>query len=59
METTTLDLTQLLDNLKKYKYIYKNENMDTVINALILKVEEDIEEIRQDHNQGDADDADR
>ena len=51
-----MDLNQFLRELKKYESINGN---DTNLNAVIIKVMQEIQEIRADHNQGDADDADK
>jgi len=55
-----MDLNKFLQDLKMFQDMSTSDNLvwDSC-QIVIEKVEDDIQEIRADHNQGDADDADR
>lgn len=55
----SIELNKFLEDLKTFKAMYGNKGYILTIDQAIQMVEYEIEEIRQDHNQGDTDDADR
>lgn len=50
-----MDLTKFLGDLKDYEFIHGGE----AVKELINEVENIIEEVREDHLQGDVDDQER
>jgi hypothetical protein len=54
-----MDITNFLTQLKTYKEFHGTANNVNFLNFIIDDVKELVEEIKNDHLQGDADDADR
>lgn len=54
-----MELNQFLKDLKYYREIHENDGFILTIDKVIEMVEEEIEEIRLDHIQGDVDDQER
>lgn len=54
-----MELQNFLKDLKIYKYLHENDGYILTLDKIIELVEEEIEEIRLDHVQGDVDDQER
>lgn len=54
-----MDLTKFLEDLKKFKEMEESNGRYIVIDHIIKNVEDQVEEIKIDHLQGDADDANK